>query len=287
MSGRMLVSILLGMSMILGGLTYYYQNYAYYSPVVLETPAQPVAPQVAIIEPNIATDSNIEVSSTDDGAQAAAPTGLVSPADSGQPVVDTTSLAKPKTGEGVAGSETPTEPANPPTPTAMDDGTTPSDPGGATAGPLADAEDNIRVAALSGTTSIRLTRVWDNQPEVILAKDFQGIDAPTSPLKFKGCFTAVNSIAMMTEAYVVYDDPTPIKAPVWFQCYSHQALTDDLETGEAVAFLGESNVYFGIDRVVAVYGDGRAFAWHQINKCGQAAYAGNDLPAGCPPKPEQ
>ncbi|NOX73110.1 MAG: histidine kinase [Alphaproteobacteria bacterium] len=145
----------------------------------------------------------------------------------------------------------------------------------------------IRLTAQNGKTTIRLTRVWDNQPEIIAASDFEGIDAPTSPLKFKGCFKVGNSIPMMTEAYVTYADPTPLKAPGWFGCYDYETLTTDLESGEAVAFLSEGNLFYGVDRVVAVYGDGRAYTWQQINACGTAVYDGSALPKNCPPKPKE
>ncbi|MFT4715918.1 MAG: hypothetical protein ACI861_000968 [Paracoccaceae bacterium] len=252
MSGRLLVSILLAASLTVGGLTFYYQNYAFYTPVSLEIPAQP---EIALTAPAVASGSNVVVPTleAESDSPIAAPSSLDAPADQAEPSVDTTTATEPDTGLATSQTET---------------------------------NDDLQVAALTGVTKIRLTRVWDNLPEMILAQDFEGIDAPTSPLKFKGCFRAINSIPMMTETYVVYDDPTPIKAPIWFQCYRHKTITDDLESGEAVAFLGEANIYFGIDRVVAVYGDGRAYAWHQINACGEAAYAGNDLPAGCPAKPE-
>jgi hypothetical protein len=49
------------------------------------------------------------------------------------------------------------------------------------------------------------------------------------------------------------------------------------KAGEALAFLSEPNIHPGVDRVVAVFPDGRAFAWHQLNQ--------RDLPADCPPGP--
>jgi hypothetical protein len=284
MSGRLLVSSLLVMSLIVGGLTYYYQNYAYYSPVSLQSPSAPAQPQIAVTSEN---DVVISGADADSETPIVVPGVLDTPTDQGEPAVDTATLDKPDTGTAAPSSDTPNETSAVATPVPTVDGTTPTDPDGATATPLAEVADNIRLAALNGITQIRLTRVWDNKPEVILAEDFEGIDAPTSPLKFKGCFKVTNSIPMMTETYVVYHDPAPIKAPVWFQCYRHQDLTDDLASGEAVAFLGEANIFFGVDRVVAVYGDGRAYVWHQINACGEAAYAGNELPAGCPPKPER
>ena len=32
-----------------------------------------------------------------------------------------------------------------------------------------------------------------------------------------------------------------------------------------LAFLSEPDIHPGVDRVVAVFGDGRAYAWHQLN----------------------
>jgi len=77
----------------------------------------------------------------------------------------------------------------------------------------------------------------------------------------------------------------PLEAPGWFDCYDARDIGAALETGEAVAFLGESNVVYGIDRVVAVFRDGRARSWHQINACGEEVFDGRPPPEGCPPPP--
>jgi hypothetical protein len=114
--------------------------------------------------------------------------------------------------------------------------------------------------------TIALTLVADGAPERILARDFTVMLSDTSPLKFRACFTVENSIPMMTETYVVYDKPTPLQAPGWFDCYDHVALTEDLQSGQAVAFLAEKDITNGVDRVVAVYDDGRAYSWHQLNE---------------------
>ena len=39
-----------------------------------------------------------------------------------------------------------------------------------------------------------------------------------------------------------------------------------LEAGEAIAFLGQKDITDGVDRVVAIFPDGRAFAWNQLNE---------------------
>jgi len=106
----------------------------------------------------------------------------------------------------------------------------------------------------------------NGQMQPVLAHDFTILDADTSPLKFRACFHIDNSVAMLTETYRVYDNATPLKPPSWFDCFAYRQLSDDIRSGVAVAFLGQKNVSDGVDQVVAVYDDGRAFAWHQLNE---------------------
>jgi len=135
---------------------------------------------------------------------------------------------------------------------------------------------------------IRLMPVAGEMPEVIVANDVKGIDGEASPLKFRACFTTPLSLAMLSETYQLYADrPEPNFAPGWFDCFDAEAIGASLEAGEALAFLSEPLKDYGMDRVVAVYPDGRAYAWHQINECGKAFYDGRDLPAGCPTPPER
>ncbi len=112
---------------------------------------------------------------------------------------------------------------------------------------------------------IRLTPILSNTPEAILAEGITGIDSDSSPIRFRACFTTPLSLAMLTETYVVYDGPEPLVAPGWFDCFDAQAIGTALERGEALAFLSEAGIHKGVDRVVAVFPDGRAFAWHQLN----------------------
>lgn len=100
----------------------------------------------------------------------------------------------------------------------------------------------------------------------LLARDFEVLTADTSPLKFRACFHVDNSLPMMTETYVLYEKAAPITPPSWFDCFDTKAITEALETGDALAFLAKKNISDGVDRVIAVYGDGRAFAWHQLNE---------------------
>jgi hypothetical protein len=112
---------------------------------------------------------------------------------------------------------------------------------------------------------MRMTNVVTGEAEEIIADDLEGIDANSSPLRFRACFTTSSSLAMLTETYVVHEEPTPLTAPGWFDCFDAVTIGHDLEQGQAVAFLGEKDIRDGVDRIIAVYPDGRAFAWHQLN----------------------
>ena len=112
---------------------------------------------------------------------------------------------------------------------------------------------------------IRLTTIAGGAPEVIIADGVTGIDATSSPLRFRACFTTPLSQAMLTETYRVYDGAEPTNAPGWFDCFDAARIGAALEAGEAIAFLSEAGIAPQIDRVVAVFPDGRAYAWHQVN----------------------
>jgi len=113
---------------------------------------------------------------------------------------------------------------------------------------------------------IRLTNVVTGAPELVLYDKFEGIDASSSPLRFRGCFETTMSLAMLTETFETYEDATPLTAPGWFDCFDATQVGEALKTGEAIAFLGERDIHDGVDRVVAIFPDGRAFVWHQLNE---------------------
>ena len=100
--------------------------------------------------------------------------------------------------------------------------------------------------------------------EPMLAENLSGIDADSSPLRFRACFDTPTSLATLTETYLIYDAPVPTIAPTWFSCFDAKTIGAALEAGQAVAFLSQAAVAPGIDRVVAVFPDGRAYAWHQL-----------------------
>lgn len=138
---------------------------------------------------------------------------------------------------------------------------------------------------VSASGDVQLTTLAVGVPEPILYNDFHGIDSDSSPLRYRACFTTAMSEALLTETYVLYDNPIPNNAPGWFDCFDAQAIGTALEAGSATAYLGAANISYGFDRVVAIDGAGNGFVWHQINACGTAAFDGDPLPQGCPPPP--
>ena len=105
--------------------------------------------------------------------------------------------------------------------------------------------------------------------EPLLVENFEGIDAESSPLRFRACFTVPVSLGTLTESVEIAEDAVPLNGPGWFSCYDAAAVGAALESGDEVAFVGEREVHPGIDRLLAVMRDGRGFAWHQLNGTGQ------------------
>ena len=104
----------------------------------------------------------------------------------------------------------------------------------------------------------------------VAVTNYLGIDAPTSPLKIRGCFTLdPQSLPEMETAA----EATPLVPPPWFECFDAGQLTRDLEAGRATAHaiqdntpIAERDGDFAIITYIAVYPDGRAFLWRQRNE---------------------
>ncbi|TRW98213.1 histidine kinase [Paracoccus sp. M683] len=93
--------------------------------------------------------------------------------------------------------------------------------------------------------------------------DFQGIDASSSPLRWRACFRLTSE--PLPESLIPYDGATPLNGPGWFDCYDADQIGHDLASGAAVAVLGTPEIRPDVDRVLAIYPDGRAYGWHQYN----------------------
>jgi len=133
---------------------------------------------------------------------------------------------------------------------------------------------------------VRLTALGSGAPEVLAYDRFQGIDSESSPIRYRACFTTDVNHAKLSETYVIVDNAVPLVAPGWFDCFDAEEVGGALENGAALAFMGEENVQYGIDRIVAVHEDGRGWVWHEINRCGEVVFDGHFAPEGCPQPPQ-
>lgn len=133
---------------------------------------------------------------------------------------------------------------------------------------------------------VQLVSVVSDAPESIVIDNFEAIDAESSPIRYRACFTTEMSLALLTETYVGLADATPRNAPGWFDCFDAQAIAAELDAGTALPFLGQKNVEFGVDQIVAITEDGRGYVWHELNDCGEKAYDGTIVGEECPDRPE-
>lgn len=114
--------------------------------------------------------------------------------------------------------------------------------------------------------NIEITSAATGRPVSIIANDVQAIDAESSPLRFRACFNTPLSQEILAGQFAAYDRPVPLTGPGWFNCYDAKEVGRALEAQDAIAYLGESDIHDRVDRVVAIFDDGRGFAWHQLNE---------------------
>ena len=138
----------------------------------------------------------------------------------------------------------------------------------------------------NGTDDVQLVSLVSGEPEPVLYDGFQAIDADSSPIRYRACFTTPMSHALLTETYEMVETAEPLVAPGWFECFDANEIGSALEEGRALAFLGHRDIQYGIDRIVAITEDGRGYVWHQINHCGEEVFDGKPVPEGCPPRPQ-
>ena len=84
------------------------------------------------------------------------------------------------------------------------------------------------------------------QPEEISVADYRAIDADSSPLRYRACFTVTATPDAIDRTYEPYGGPEPLTGPGWFDCYDAGRITEALETGEARAFLARKNIEYGV-----------------------------------------
>lgn len=99
---------------------------------------------------------------------------------------------------------------------------------------------------------------------VLGAQGIEAIDAGSSPIRFRACFTLPPGTTLPEDA-IPYPEAEPLTAPGWFSCFDAAAIGAALERGEARAVLGQAGIHPQVDRVIALLPDGRGFVWHQLH----------------------
>ncbi|ETX16651.1 signal transduction histidine kinase [Roseivivax halodurans JCM 10272] len=132
---------------------------------------------------------------------------------------------------------------------------------------------------------ISLTPMGSDAPEPLPFEGFEGIDAGSSPIRYRACFRTDLTLEEAAQSYKLYPDAVPRVAPGWFSCFDAEEIGQMIEDGRADVFLSERNIEFGIDRVVAITEDGFGYVWHEINECGDKSYDGTPLGEDCPAQP--
>lgn len=142
-----------------------------------------------------------------------------------------------------------------------------------------------REIAATGSGDVMLMQQVNQQPQDLAVKGFKAIDADSSPIRYRACFTTDVPMDVLTETYVAAPGHEPRNAPGWFDCFDAAALGAELEAGTARSFLGAKNIAYGVDRIVAVTDDGRGYVWHDLNECGEKSYDGTVVGEECPAIP--
>lgn len=110
--------------------------------------------------------------------------------------------------------------------------------------------------------SVTLTATVNGESVPVLASEVQVIDASSSPIRWRACFRLTEPLPAGAEPF---PEAQPLNGPGWFSCFQAGQIGADIESGAARAYLSQAEVRPDVDRVIAVYPDGRAFGWHQFN----------------------
>lgn len=95
--------------------------------------------------------------------------------------------------------------------------------------------------------------------------DWQGIDATSSPLKKRVCLSVTPETAQkIADEHYELAGGTPLVAPGWFECFDARRIAGDLEAHRAQLYMVHPGVFDGVDEYVALYPDGTAFIWRQL-----------------------
>ena len=103
--------------------------------------------------------------------------------------------------------------------------------------------------AFTPANQIELTLIETGLPEPILAENVTGVNADSSPIRFRACFTTPQSMAMLTETYQMYDAAEPLivlagrnyRDPLWPQIERRASVPmEGLGIGQQLAWLSDN-----------------------------------------------
>ncbi|MBK0329069.1 histidine kinase [Rhodobacteraceae bacterium F11138] len=139
-----------------------------------------------------------------------------------------------------------------------------------------------REVAATGPEDVVIVALASNAPEPIAHSGFRAIDAESSPIRYRACFTTTVSPDALAETHWQIKAADPRNAPGWFDCFDAAAIAGQIADGSARVFMGQKNVHYGVDRIVVITDDGHGFAWNELNDCGAKAYDGTVVGEECP-----
>ncbi|GLQ34576.1 hypothetical protein GCM10007939_08590 [Amylibacter marinus] len=111
--------------------------------------------------------------------------------------------------------------------------------------------------------TLRLTSVIGGTLDDMLIGSDPVTSYSTNGKEFFACFDTPMSFGLLSETYVIADHASPRKTRSPMDCFDHGQIAQDIASGEAMALLGQHDIIPGYDRIIAVYPNGRAVAWHQ------------------------
>jgi hypothetical protein len=141
------------------------------------------------------------------------------------------------------------------------------------------AGQEVQIARLTAQSSLD-----DAASESLAVTDFQAIDADSSPIRYRACFATQVSAQDLAARYQPYGAAVPRNAPFWFDCFDARSIGEGVANGDISLYLGQKNISFGVDRIVAIDTLGRGWVWHELNNCGKKEYDGTVTGEICPPR---
>ncbi|PCH93309.1 MAG: hypothetical protein COB84_09650 [Rhodobacteraceae bacterium] len=112
-------------------------------------------------------------------------------------------------------------------------------------------------------TVIALLPYGATSVEPVVVDPQKSVQSDANPLSFQACFKTDMSFGFLTETYQTHAAPKPQAQSL--SCFDAAQIQADLDQGTALAFIGDT-ITPSVERVIAIYNDGRGFAWHQKTK---------------------